>query len=73
MFSKLTLNYSPNFSSIARNTKNIKFLIFHYTGMKSEKSAILKLTDDKSKVSAHYFIKKNGEIILMVPDLAKAR
>ena len=37
--------------------------------MKSEKSAILKLTDDKSKVSAHYFIKKNGEIILMVPDL----
>ncbi len=69
MFSKLRLNYSPNFSSIARNTKNIKFLIFHYTGMKSEKSAILKLTDDKSKVSAHYFIKKNGEIILMVPDL----
>ena len=69
MFSKLTLNYSPNFSSIARNTKNIKFLIFHYTGMKSEKSAILRLIDDKSKVSTHYFIKKNGEIILMVPDL----
>ena len=69
MFSKLTLNYSPNFSSITRNKKNIKFLIFHYTGMKSEKSAILRLIDDKSKVSTHYFIKKNGEIILMVPDL----
>ena len=37
--------------------------------MKSEKSAIQRLIDTKSKVSAHYFIKKNGKIILMVPDL----
>ena len=37
--------------------------------MKSEKKAIDKLTDENSKVSAHYFIKRNGEIILMVPDL----
>ena len=69
MFIKLTSNYSPNFSSITRNQKNIKFLVFHYTGMKTEKSAIQRLTDHNSKVSAHYFIKKNGEIILMVPDL----
>jgi len=68
MLNKLILNYSPNFSSITRNKKNIKFLVFHYTGMKSEKSAILKLLDDKSKVSAHYFIKRNGKIILMVPN-----
>ena len=69
MFIKLASNYSPNFSSITRNQKNIKFLVFHYTGMKTEKSAIQRLTDHNSKVSAHYFIKKNGEIILMVPDL----
>ncbi len=72
MFSKLTVNYSPNFSSKARNSKNIKFLIYHYTGMNSEKDAILRLIDDKSKVSAHYFIKRNGQIILMVPDLHSA-
>ena len=69
MSGKIITNYSPNFSSNTRNPKNIKFLIFHYTGMISEKNAINKLIDEKSKVSSHYFIKRNGEIILMVPDL----
>jgi len=69
MSGKIITNYSPNFSSNTRNPKNIKFLVFHYTGMRSEKNAINKLTDEKSKVSSHYFIKRNGEIILMVPDL----
>ena len=69
MSGKIITNYSLNFSSNTRNPKNIKFLIFHYTGMKSEKNAINKLIDEKSKVSSHYFIKRNGEIILMVPDL----
>ena len=40
--------------------------------MKSEKKAINKLIDERSKVSSHYFIKRNGEIILMVPDLYMA-
>ena len=69
MSNKLMINYSPNFSSNARITKNIRFLIFHYTGMTSEKKAINRLTNEKSKVSSHYFIKRNGELILMVPDL----
>ena len=50
--------YSPNFSTKRRNLKKIKFIIIHYTGMKSEIEAINRLTDDKSKVSCHYFIKK---------------
>ena len=37
--------------------------------MKSENAAIKRLTDFKSEVSCNYFIKKNGEIITMVPDL----
>ena len=69
MSNKLRINYSPNFSSNTRITKNIRFLIFHYTGMTSEKKAINRLTNEKSKVSSHYFIKRNGELILMVPDL----
>ena len=64
-----TLNYSPNFDTKKRNSRQIKFLIFHYTGMKKEIDAINKLTNFKSKVSSHYFIKKNGEILTLVPDL----
>ena len=63
------LNYSPNFSSKKRNYKQIKFIIFHYTGMRSESAAVKRLTKIQSEVSSHYFIKNNGEIISMVPDL----
>ena len=66
---KTKINYSPNFDNKKRTNKTIKFLIFHYTGMKSEKAAIKRLTDVKSKVSCNYLIKSNGEIITMVPDL----
>lgn len=69
---KTTLNYSPNFDPKKRKTNQIKFLIFHYTGMKTEKAAIERLTDIKSRVSAHYLIKQNGEIITLVPDLYTA-
>jgi N-acetylmuramoyl-L-alanine amidase len=69
MPSKILYNYSPNFSTSKRIKKNIKYLIFHYTGMNSENKAIRRLIDDSSKVSCHYFIKRNGQIILMVPDL----
>ena len=69
---KTTLNYSPNFDPKKRKTNKIKFLIFHYTGMKTEKAAINRLTDIESRVSAHYLIKQNGEIITLVPDLYTA-
>jgi len=69
---KTSLNYSPNFDPKKRKTNQIKFLIFHYTGMKTEKAAIDRLTDIKSGVSAHYLIKQNGEIITLVPDLYTA-
>ena len=64
-----TLNYSPNFDIKKRKRKEIKFIIFHYTGMKKEVDAINKLTNSKSKVSSHYFVKRNGEILTLVPDL----
>jgi N-acetylmuramoyl-L-alanine amidase len=66
---KTILNYSPNFSPKKRNSKQIKFIIFHYTGMKSESNALKKLTDIQSEVSCHYLIKNDGEIVKMVPDL----
>ena len=72
MWLKITSNYSPNFNTPKRQKKNIKYIIIHYTGMKNELSALNRLTDFKSKVSAHYFIKKNGKILNLVPDLYEA-
>jgi len=69
---KTSLNYSPNFSTSARIKKKIKYIIYHYTGMSSENKAIKRLTDLNSNVSCHYFIKRNGQIILMVPELYEA-
>ncbi len=60
--------YSINFDKNARSQKRIIYLIYHYTGMISEKRAIRRLTNKNSKVSCHYFIRKNGEVINMVPD-----
>ena len=67
-----TLNYSPNFETKKRKSNQIKFIIFHYTGMKKESEAIKRLTNIKSKVSSHYLIKNNGQIVIMVPDLYEA-
>ena len=63
------LNYSPNFDKKKRDSKKIRFVIFHYTGMKKESEAISRLTDIKSEVSSHYLIKNNGQIITLVPEL----
>jgi len=66
---KMSLNYSPNFNSKKRSKSDIKYLIFHYTGMKSESGALKKLTNKNSGVSCHYLIKNNGKVIKIVPDL----
>mgnify|MGYP000076497595 CR=1 FL=1 len=66
---KTILNYSPNFNPKKRTSKQIKFIIFHYTGMKSESIVLKRLTDIQSEVSCHYLIKNNGKIIKLVPDL----
>jgi len=65
---KTTLYYSPNFSSKKRESKKIRFIIFHYTGMKKESESVSRLTNLQSEVSCHYLIKKNGEIITIVPE-----
>ena len=72
MWPKISLNYSPNFNLRKRSKKNIKFIIIHYTGMNNQLSAINRLCNIKSKVSAHYFIKKNGFVLNLVPPLYEA-
>ena len=40
--------------------------------MKSQSEALERLSDSSSKVSAHYFIKDNGKLVNLVPDLYEA-
>ena len=68
----LIRNYSINFDLPKRSKKIIKFIVIHYTGMKNEADAIERLCSPKSKVSSHYLIKNNGDILMLVPDLYTA-
>ena len=68
----LTKKYSINFNIPKRPKGLIKFIIIHYTGMKNESLAIKKLCNPSSKVSSHYFIKNNGKVLNLVPDLYEA-
>ena len=67
----LSRYYSINFDVPKRSKKSIKFIIIHYTGMKKESDAIKRLCNPKSKVSSHYFIRNNGKVLNLVPDLYK--
>ena len=69
MSNKISFNYSPNFHPKKRKHHDIKFIILHYTGMKNDAQSIKKLTDNKSSVSCHYYIDKNGKTMVMVPNL----
>ena len=69
---KMTTNYSPNFDLKKRDKNKIKYLIYHYTGMKNDRLAIKKLTDSNSNVSCHYYITASGKLIQIVPDLYTA-
>ena len=69
---KVATSYSPNFNLSKRLKNKIKFIIIHYTGMKRETDAIQRLQDPKSKVSSHYLIKANGDVLSLVPDLYEA-
>ena len=64
---KILYNLSPNYSK-KKKTKDIKFVIIHYTGMQSEIESIKRLKNPKSKVSCHFLINRKGEIILMVKE-----
>jgi N-acetylmuramoyl-L-alanine amidase len=55
---KISNNYSPNFSIPKRKNKMIKFIVIHYTGMKSENAAIKRLCDESKKLVHTILLKK---------------
>jgi len=46
--------------------------VLHYTGMVDAASAIARLTDPDAKVSAHYLVAEDGEIVRLVPEACRA-
>ncbi len=60
---------SPNYNERARP---VSMLVLHYTGMPDARSAIDWLANPASRVSAHYVIDEDGEIIRMVAEDKRA-
>lgn len=47
-------------------------LVLHYTGMRDSESAVARLVDPAAKVSAHYFVDEDGEVLQLVPEERRA-
>jgi N-acetylmuramoyl-L-alanine amidase len=60
---------SPNFDERALP---VSILVLHYTGMPDAASAISWLANPQSKVSAHYVIAEDGQIVRMVDEAKRA-
>jgi N-acetylmuramoyl-L-alanine amidase len=63
---------SPNHGN-RRAGGRIDILLLHYTGMLSGEAALDRLCDRDAKVSSHYFVFDNGEIVQMVPEALRAQ
>ena len=62
---------SPNFNR--RNPSiPLKFIVLHYTGMKTKEEALARLCDPQAKVSAHYVVDEVGAIIQLVDEQHRA-
>ena len=62
---------SPNFDSRPDGAP-IDMLVFHYTGMRTAKEALDRLTDPEAKVSAHYVVEEDGTVWRLVDENARA-
>ena len=62
---------SPNYDFRPSKSK-ILFVVIHYTGMIDSESAIERLRDSKSKVSAHWLIDESGSIFKLVDECCRA-
>jgi N-acetylmuramoyl-L-alanine amidase len=60
---------SPNFDE---RRQPVSMLVLHYTGMESARAAIERLSDPAAKVSAHYVIAEDGELVRMVAEDKRA-
>jgi N-acetylmuramoyl-L-alanine amidase len=60
---------SPNFDERALP---VTMLVLHYTGMADAAAAIARLRDPEAKVSAHYLVAEDGQVLRMVDEDKRA-
>ncbi len=60
---------SPNFDE---RTMPVSILVLHYTGMPDAAGAIARLTDPASKVSSHYIVAEDGQVLRLVAEDKRA-
>jgi len=60
---------SPNFDERALP---VSMIVLHYTGMPDADSAIDRLTSPDARVSAHYVVKEDGEVLQLVDEEKRA-
>ncbi|WP_429587421.1 N-acetylmuramoyl-L-alanine amidase [Sphingomonas zeicaulis] len=69
MVSPMIETPSPNWDE---RSLPISMLVLHYTGMQSGAEAIARLADPEAKVSAHYVVAEDGQIVRMVAEDKRA-
>ncbi|WP_343519339.1 N-acetylmuramoyl-L-alanine amidase [Sphingomonas sp.] len=60
---------SPNFDARALP---VSILVLHYTGMKTAEEAIARLRDPAAKVSSHWLVAEDGQIVRLVDESKRA-
>jgi N-acetylmuramoyl-L-alanine amidase len=60
---------SPNFDE---RDQPISIIVLHYTGMEDAASAIARLRDPESRVSCHYLVSEDGQVLRMVAEEKRA-
>ena len=60
---------SPNYDA---RDQAISMVVLHYTGMADAESAIARLRDPEARVSGHYLIAEDGQILRMVAEEQRA-
>ena len=60
---------SPNFDD---RDQSVSMVVLHYTGMESGEAAVARLCDPEAKVSCHYLIEENGQVLRLVAEAKRA-
>ena len=60
---------SPNFDE---RKATVTMLVLHYTGMPTCAEAVARLTDPEAKVSSHYLVAEDGQIMRLVAEEQRA-
>jgi N-acetylmuramoyl-L-alanine amidase len=60
---------SPNFDE---RTLPVSIVVIHYTGMQDGAQALRRLTDPEAKVSSHYLIAEDGQLVRLVEEGKRA-